>query len=360
MKRSSGPLILLAAMGMACGGVEPAPPPLAPIPLPEGSVFTGSGSRLIGRFDQSEPGRARFAWSGSALEFAFNGGEARLGLQDSGENRFWIEVDGQGHVLTPKAGAFLYPVASGLATGPHQVRVTRITEAFLGESAFASDPQVQGALLPAPPTPSRRLLVIGDSITAGYGVEGTSQFEGFSPQTENQLLTYAAVAAKAVSADLHAMAWSGIGAYRSYGEATPAQPAMPQRFPRTLPGDAASTWDPADYQPAAVLVNLGTNDYWNGDPGAGYATAMQAFITNLATDYPNARLYLIVSPMLDTLQREAQRSVLKSIKASLLSVLDLGAIEMADGYGSDGHPNQITHARLGAALVEYLKSDLGY
>ena len=135
---------------------------------------------------------------------------------------------------------------------------------------------------------------------------------------------------------------------------------MPQRFPRTLPGDAASTWDPADYQPAAVLVNLGTNDYWNGDPGAGYATAMQAFITNLATDYPNARLYLIVSPMLDTLQREAQRSVLKSIKASLLSVLDLGAIEMADGYGSDGHPNQITHARLGAALVEYLKSDLGY
>mgnify|MGYP006196823413 CR=1 FL=1 len=52
------------------------------------------------------------------------------------------------------------------------------------------------------------MLAVGDSITAGYGVEGASQACPYAPETSNQQLTYAALAAGSVAAASAALVWA--------------------------------------------------------------------------------------------------------------------------------------------------------
>ncbi|MES2935131.1 MAG: SGNH/GDSL hydrolase family protein [Pseudomonadota bacterium] len=322
--------------------------------------FSGSGTRLIGRFDRTVAGAARFTWPGSALEFRFDGTAAALGIADSGNNRFLVEVDGVSHMLLPTSGAFQYALATGLSKGIHAIRVTRITESFEGESAFVSDPVVDGQILPAPAAPQRRLLVLGDSITAGYGVEGAGQTCPYSPKTSNQQLTYTAMTANLLKADLHTIAWSGIGAWRAYGETTPTAPTIGQRYSRILADDPQSSWNPANYQPDAVLIAIGTNDYWYGQPDKSYRKAMDNLLGRLAEEYPASAIYLIVSPMLQGRQREAHRTVLESLTSVRIRLIDLGKMEKVDGFGCDGHPTPATQARLAKALVRELTRDFAW
>lgn len=63
-----------------------------------------------------------------------------------------------------------------------------------------------------PPAPrERRLLFIGDSITAGYGVLCNDSSGPFAPETESAWHAYAAVATRALDADAHVIAYSGKG-----------------------------------------------------------------------------------------------------------------------------------------------------
>ena len=102
------------------------------------------------------------------------------------------------------------------------------------------------AYLPGAAPATRRLEVIGDSISAGYGNEGTYPCQ-FTSATENQYLSYEALAARALNAELYTEAWSGIGMLHNYDGGT--TDVMPDRYPRTLPERATSTWDFARFVP---------------------------------------------------------------------------------------------------------------
>lgn len=323
-------------------------------------TFTGQHTRLIGRFDFTESDKARFTWPGSAMEFVFEGTRADVRIASTDRARFEIDVNGNKQDLWVEAGEKNYTLANNLNPGVHQLRLTRLTESFAIVTTFTSDPIVDGQLLPPPTAPERRLLVIGDSITAGYGVEGESHSCGYAHDTSNQQLTYAAIAARALNADLHSIAWSGIGAWRSYGEETPANPTILVRYQRTLADDASSQWDSSRYQPHALLINIGTNDYWQGSVSDDYRLGMQALIRKVQADYPQVPVYLIASAMLGGDARAAQVAVLSSLAGDGVTLLDLGKIESADGLGCDYHPNLITQTRMGESLQARLLADLGW
>lgn len=154
-------------------------------------AFTGAHSRLIGRFDTSETGKAQFTWPGSAIEFTFEGTQASIHLHSEQRVRFDVNVDGKKHTLWVDETQGHYPLAADLAPGKHTIRLTRVSESTAGVTALTSDPQTDGQLLAAPPAPARQLLVIGDSITAGYGVEGDDEHCKYSLDTSSQQLTYA-------------------------------------------------------------------------------------------------------------------------------------------------------------------------
>ncbi len=320
--------------------------------------FRGDYTRLIGRFDLSEKGKASFTWPGSRLEFRFEGTKAAISIASNYRVRFEVEIDGKTSDLWVESGDKEYSLASNLASGNHEIKLTRITESFTTITAFTSSPIVDGKMLPPPKAPARKLLVIGDSITAGYGVEGSSKECHYKMENSNQQLTYAALTADELNADLHAIAWSGIGAYRGYGEETPNSHNIITRNKRILADVDSSRWNPNNYQPDAVLINIGTNDYWQNTAAMQYKTQFAKLLDQIQKDYPQTPVYLIASPMLGGDSRSSQIKVLQSFENDLIRFTDIGTIESNEGYGCDYHPNIITNKRMASNLVDRLKTDL--
>jgi lysophospholipase L1-like esterase len=244
------------------------------------------------------------------------------------------------------------------------VRVSRRTEAFFNPTTFVSFSVPESSWLPST-VPDRRIEVIGDSITAGYGVEGNGPSCGFTADTENHSLTYEALAAKQLGADLHTEAWSGIGVYRNNSGDTAGQ--MPERFERILPDDAQTAWDFSKFQPHAVIVNLGTNDFATGNPGMAFQDAHEDFATALRGHYPNARIYLAVGPMLGGAEYTAALAYLEAVVDARnaagdddISVIEFATTMASEGYGCDYHPNEGTNERMATTLVSRLRTDLGW
>jgi hypothetical protein len=129
------------------------------------------GVRLIGRFDRSTPGVARFGWPGSAIQFDFSGTELQVKIGDSGKNSLVVDVDGAISRLDLREGIHSYWLAKGLPPGRHQVKMIRRTEGFLGVSSYEGA-SVDGQFL-GNEAPRRQMLVIGDSISAGLSKDGT-------------------------------------------------------------------------------------------------------------------------------------------------------------------------------------------
>jgi lysophospholipase L1-like esterase len=299
----------------------------------------------------------------------FQGTGATLRI-DGSPNQFAVVVDGTvlSQVLKVVSGTKQYALVTGLASGVHDLVIWRRTEGDQGENRFLGLDIVGGQLQAPPAQADRRIEIYGDSITAGYGLDGDGPNCPYSADTEDHYLTYGALSARELGADLHTVAWSGIGMYRNYGVSAASSDAMPYVYARTLPTQSSSVWDFTTWQPQAVIINLGTNDAsTHGDPGMPYRNAYLDFVRTLRQKYPSTFFVLTIGPMLDG-------SNLTAIKGHLQAVIDTRSIEgdtkmsflefpvqgSADGYGCDWHPSPATNAKMATLLTAELKTRLGW
>lgn len=318
------------------------------------------GPRLVGRFTED----GRFAWSGSQIELRFVGTDVSVTLEDPGANWVEAEVDGRVQAFALKAGRHAYVLASGLPEGEHVARITRRTEAFFLPSRFVGFSVPERAWRPSRER-ARRLEVIGDSISAGYGVLGEGPECPFDAATESHPHTYGALAARALDADLHTEAWSGVGLVHDYdGDATVV---MPRYYGLILPTEPRTLWDFSKYRPHAVIVNLGTNDFHPSDPGPIFVERYVDFLTQLRGHHPTARFYVALGSMLQGAEYEQAREHLSSVIAARAAAGDaaLGLIEFEpirpeEGRGCQWHPSAATQARMADTLVARLRADLGW
>jgi lysophospholipase L1-like esterase len=334
--------------------------------LPDGGE---AAVRLQGRFDRADATRPAFSWSGSALIARFQGTGASLRI-DGSSNFFTVVVDGTvaPQVLKTTSGTTRYTLASGLPPGIHEVVVWKRTEGNQGDNRFLGLDIEGGQLLGPPGAPERRIEIFGDSISAGYGLDGNGPGCPWSPETENHYLTYGALAARELGAELHTIAWSGIGMYRNYNEAGPSAQNMPAVYARILATKSDSKWDFATWQPHVVVINLGTNDAsTKGDPGTPYRTNYLDFVRTLRQKYPDTFFVLTIGPMLDGENLKAIRTHLQSVIStrasegdSRLSYLEFPPQSAADGMGCDYHPSPKTNAAMATLLVSELKRRLSW
>jgi lysophospholipase L1-like esterase len=208
---------------------------------------------------------------------------------------------------------------------------------------------------------------VGDSITCGYGIEGPDMNCGFTPQTENHYLTYAALTARALDAEVSTVAWSGKGVVCNYGDdASSCMNPLPSYYERTLPNRADSAWDFSRFQPDAVVVNLGTNDFSTDDDPtqAEFQAAYLALLQTIRGKYPNARIVCTNGPMLSGTDLTTVRSYIQSVVETLadpkVQSLEIPAQDGSDGYGCDWHPSQARHEKMAELLTTALKSALGW
>lgn len=322
--------------------------------------------RFVGRIDRSDSAGERFAWSGSGLVAAFEGTEVSVSLNDASENEFTVVLDGEVlPKLAAQAGSHDYLLADSLAAGPHVLELYRRTEASFGVTQFLGlDFGADGRLLEPPAPPARLLEIVGDSISCGYGNEGTTPDCDFTADTENHYLTYGALAARELEADVITVAWSGKGVIYNYGEDT--TDPLPALYGRTLPGDAASEYDFAQI-PDAVVVNLGTNDFsTDGDPTPElFEAEYLELLVRIRENYPDAFILCTVGPLLSGDDLVAARAGITAAVSTLQNAGDLRvqSWEMNvsnDAPGCHYHPSVPTHEAMATALVSELRAELGW
>jgi lysophospholipase L1-like esterase len=313
--------------------------------------------------DTTDPAAVRFAWSGTGVTARFQGTSVSANLE--GGQEYTVVLDGE---VKPKLTAMtgMNAVATGLADGEHVVELYRRTEASEGESVFKGFDFGGGTLL-APSIPARRLEFVGDSITCGYGIEGADMNCGFTPQTENHYITYAALTARALDAELSTVAWSGKGVVCNYGDdASSCMNPLPTYYDRTLPNRADSAWDFSRFQPDAVVVNLGTNDLSTTDDPTPetFQAAYVMLLQHIRTKYPSAHILCTNGPMLSGTDLANVRSNLTAAVATLadpkVTTLEIPSQDGTDGYGCDWHPSQARHAKMAELVTTALKSALGW
>jgi lysophospholipase L1-like esterase len=326
---------------------------------------------LVGRFDASDPAGPRYSFAGSRLVTRFEGASLRVRLAENGPNQYSVRIDGgERPVLKTQAGTHVYLLADGLAAGAHDLVLTRRTESFFGISQWLG---FEGATLVPTPSPYTRFIeIVGDSISNGYGVLGDGPTCGFSPDAESEPDAYGALAAEALHAGHATIAYSGKGLYRNYGNTD--EPLVPEVYLETF-GDAPGTpWDFArGYQPDVIVVNLGTNDYWAGDPGDGFSKAYDAFVLTLRARHPSAWIVVALAPMLSDAQPEGSAARTRA-RARLVGVveaarargdarvdfLELDEQREEDGLGCDYHPGRVTQKKAAAQLEAKIRALTGW
>lgn len=298
-------------------------------------------------------------WSGVGLVIRFDGAGASVELDDKGRY-FTVVVDGALQpTLTTQGGPQSYVLAEGLAPSEHTVELYRRTEGSFGRTIILGL-TIDGELL-APPPVTRRIEVIGDSISAGYGNEGVDPCD-FSAATENHYLTYGAVAARQLGAELHTIAWSGKGLVYNFGDDV-FEP-MPALYERLVAVDSAP-WQ-VSWQPDVVVINLGTNDFsTDNDPAEGlFVPAYVDFLAHLRARYPDALLLPIAPSLFGGDQAKAKAYIAGAVAQRKEAGDD--AVAFADvnvqwlGVGCDGHPDAATHAAMGDKLAVELAARLGW
>jgi hypothetical protein len=328
--------------------------------------------RYVGAVFPDGPGQVGFAWTGVSIRFRFEGDSLSLCLQNLPrpeepwkQSYYHLELDGQPlPLLATGPGDSLFRLG-GWGPGPHELLIFRRSEALTGQGRFAGLVLPPGGRLLEPPLPSARCLeFLGNSITCGYGNEGSEASCDFDPVQENGYQTYAARAARALRADFQAVCYSGRGVWRNYGDSP--EPLMGQLFRQAHPweGSPARTFS---RPPDALMVNLGTNDFAQGiPPEAEFVEAYAALLADIRQAYPAARIVCLTGsmmqgPSLATLKRFLDEAVERRRAAgdSALYRFDLSP-QGELGYGCDAHPSLAQHARNAEELSAFLRTLLGW
>jgi lysophospholipase L1-like esterase len=330
-----------------------------------GSSSAGSGGgsaapgvRIVGR-TVSNGTSSRFGWPGVALYARFKGKRASVQLNDgNGQNAFEVVVDDQPpKKFRTSASQTSYPLATDLPDGEHRVVVWRSTEVFdTGNTDFLGigDLGDGGALLAPPPAPERRIEVIGDSISAGAGLEGGPTNCAANRSSTDNYYAYGSVAGRALGADVATIAYSGIGVYRSYGS---GDPTMPQRYDRALPGQN-DNWDFSKYQPHVVVITLGTNDFGSGNPGQAYVDAYVSFAKHVRSKYPAA--HFILAAMYGNQEGPIGNVVNKRKSGGDTKVELLTFSSVQNNKGCAQHPDKAAQQAMGELLATRIKAIMNW
>jgi len=233
--------------------------------------------------------------------------------------------------------------------------------------AESSDPR---ARMRATEEKAKLIEFIGDSITCGYGVNGTLG-EVFSTRSEDATKAYAFLAATKLNCDYSMVAMSGHGVISGYTEADTADTTkLVMPYYETL--GRCYTEDPVftpqkiawDFRRTAdiVVVNLGTNDssFCKNIKARkkAFADAYVRLLYKVRERNPRAKIWCALGVMeqmvYDSLSEAAKRFRSETGDREIYTLkFDLQRPE--DGFAIDWHPTAVTQEKAAKRLVNELE-----
>ena len=339
----------------------------------KGNVVKASDERIqyIGRISFADKDAPTFTYPGTQIIAAFQGTSLRM-IAKPQSGYFMAQIDG----AEPFKVSFYGPrdsvvtLATALPYGTHEVKLMYIMEGYERMPQFRGFVLDSGCDLAIPkPLPDRKIEFIGNSITCGYGNECMNQAEHFDYSTENHYYSYAAITARALNAQHHATARSGIGVYRNYnGPKTGNKDCMPTEYEYTLFQNKSEKWDFNRYQPDVICVNLGTNDMSTNNYDVKLLRAAYIkFIGQVRGLNPHAKIVMLTGSMLNGKELELVRQTLDSVVNELNKKGDheIYRFDMSPQtgdlyYGADWHPSYWQHEKMAGELTSFLRKLMGW
>lgn len=331
------------------------------------------------------------SYSGSSIAFTFFGQKAQIHICSDASDwesslKGWVAVyindeDTPSKRFCLTESACTYTLYEASAPAKTTVRLMKYSEAAFGKCGVAYIEIDTAKLLPPPAKKERKIEIIGDSITCGYGVESANELELFDTAKENPAKAYSLLTATRLNADVNLISWSGIGIISNYvpeEENTPLTTwLMPMLYEYT---DASCSkdflhesksrwevWDNQKFIPSLILVNLGTNDAsYCRDVSQRHDAFRKEYLSFLETirhKNPNAEILCVLGTMDQRLCPAVQKAVAEfSLDKcdSHIHFLSLPLQEDADGKGADYHPSHRTHIKTAELLSAEIKKIMNW
>lgn len=328
--------------------------------------------RYVGRVSFAFGEYARFGYPGVQIRALFQGSSLKMKMKPN-SGYYMVEIDSLApfKIHCPENDSVVR-VVDGLVPGLHRATITFATEGLYHRPQFWGFLLDDGCTLPdAPCLSKRKIEFIGNSITCGFGIEGTNEKERFRYATQNQYYTYAAITARNLDAQCFVVARSGIGIYRNCGgKLLGDQEIMPAVYPYTLYGTKGEKWDFSRFTPDVVCINLGTNDT------SGPRYRIDLFLDNyvkfyhtLRQYYPHAKIVLLSGTMIKAGSKREQElnNALGQVleEARMEGDTEVYRFDMTPengslGWGSAWHPSMRRHAKMAEELTAYLRRIMGW
>ena len=320
------------------------------------------GPKTIGRHVLTADGTQKAGWPGSGTEFAFEGTKATIEITDGGRGFMDLRVNDQASILELKLGTHKYVLVESETPDDFHIRLTRRSESYDTGLFELSVPELEGEFTPFTSRP-RKLLFLGDSITAGFGVAGTSKTCENAPKLHAPLESYAHLTAEALNADAHLIAISGRGVIHNW-DSNPA-PVMPEQIDLALPDRPDMKWDHSKFQPDAVIVLLGTNDWSVIDPGQeAFRTGYRDMLSELRHDFKNAHIATVGGPLLSgdkgAAIRDGRDWALAELGDPNISSLDVELADYGVIWSCSYHPGKTSMKKMANALINHFEDVLGW
>jgi hypothetical protein len=310
--------------------------------LPVSVAPTDENIRFIGRFDTRDAAGPRAAWGSSSIMARFKG--TALNVKMKGNTFFQVVIDGAPTaVLHVNKDGTDFSAATGLENKEHTLELVKRPEASQGTFQFLGfELEAGGKLLPLGPRSDKRIEVIGDSISCGYGNEVKGPGGGNPADKQNGYMVYGPIAARKFGGEATVLAWSGRCLWPGN--------TMPELYDLALPFDKASKWEHKNWVPSIVVIDLGTNDFRNGPPDrAGWTGAYKAFVKRIRADAPDAHFFLATGSMWTNTLQQWNHFLPFDIQD-----------KDKDGLGGDWHPNVATHTKMAAKLSAAIEKEVGW
>jgi hypothetical protein len=263
--------------------------------------------QYTGRVDFSAPEGPKISWPGTSIAGNFTGSYLAVTLDDQlGKNYFNVFIDNNFQspiIIQAERGEKKYLVADRLAKGKHSFLITKRTEGEEGATTIKGFELADGEKLVAPPARlKRKIEFFGDSITSGAGNEAPDDGVDDKLEDKNNFMTYGAIAARNLNAEVHITSQSGIGIMVSWFPFI-----MPQFYDQlSAVGNNDTQWDFSSWTPDVVVINLFQNDSWLTDrehrlnPNPSDEQRIQAyidFVKTIRSKYPKAFIVCALGSM---------------------------------------------------------------
>jgi lysophospholipase L1-like esterase len=322
-----------------------------------------------GRTVVTSEGSVKMGYPGIVTRVSFRGTDLSMATRTSSDELYLdvIVDDGTPVFLKVPKGESSVVLAKGLKTWEHKVAIHKRVESAVGILEVVSM-KVSGEFLSPPELPSRKLLFMGDSFTAGQAttVEDGGPMDPSKAMRQNARLSYPRLLADKLNAQCHIIAYAGRGIVRDWQGLNNVRCA-PEYYENALPDDITTRWNPSKYVPDAIGLCLGNNDFGVGVPDqVEYVRAFAQFVMKLRHDAPDAQIFLITSPSLTdepgkvpmrTVQKAYLDEVVQRLGDPKIQVVQLAHYE---GVPGDFHPSGTAHRAVANELEPILRKTLNW